>query len=376
MWRDRTNLYISYRQSYAHHPTKRTPKYYGGLASSSSAAAAGGDEDRRGLLSADPFYDQADELGGASGDAIIEMDVLPPRWADISDEVTEILGDVARQSQLLDRLHQKHVLPGFNEDEAAKRAEENEIERLTQTITRGFHDCHACIQRVDHMVRESKSQGTLSRADETMAKNVQISLASRVQEASANFRKKQSAYLKKLKGFSGADRSSTPVGGASSSGSNYAADPSLLESDADRSFSQWALQQSTTQQKQTQSNDAVIMQREREIEDIAQGIIDLSDLFRDLQNMVIDQGTMLDRIDYNVENMNTDVKAAEKELVVASGYQKKTTKRKIILLLILIVAGMIILLIIKPKKHGGGGGDGGGGSKEEAAAPAGAPPLL
>lgn len=148
------------------------------------------------MLSADPFYDQSDELGGSSGDAIIEMDVLPPRWADISDEVAEILGDVARQSQLLDRLHQKHVLPGFNEDEAAKRAEENEIERLTQTITRGFHDCHACIQRVDHMVRESKSQGTLSRADETMAKNVQISLASRVQEASANFRKKQSAYLK------------------------------------------------------------------------------------------------------------------------------------------------------------------------------------
>lgn len=181
-----------------------------------------------------------------------------------------------------------------------------------------------------------------------------------------------------LKGFSGADRASTPVGGASTSASNYAADPSLLESDADRSFSQWALQQSTTHQKQTQSNDAVIMQREREIEDIAQGIIDLSDLFRDLQNMVIDQGTMLDRIDYNVENMNTDVKAAEKELVVASGYQKKTTKRKIILLLILIVAGMIILLIIKPKKHGGGGGGGGDNSAGEAAAPASpnAPPLL
>ncbi|CAK7217939.1 t-SNARE affecting a late Golgi compartment protein 2 [Sporothrix bragantina] len=381
MWRDRTNLYISYRQSYSHHPKKRT-RYYGGLTSGSSAAAGGGaDEDRRGLLSPDAFYDGNDELGGNSGDAVIEMDLLPPRWADISDEVTEILGEVARQSQLLDRLHQKHVLPGFNEDEAAKRAEENEIERLTQAITRGFHDCHACIQRVDHMVRESKSAGTLSRADETMAKNVQISLASRVQEASANFRKKQSAYLKKLKGFSGAgiDRTSTPVGGASTSGSNYAADPSLLESDADRSYSQWALQ-ATTQQKQLHSNDAMIVQREREIEDIAQGIIDLSDLFRDLQNMVIDQGTMLDRIDYNVENMNTDVKAADRELNVASGYQKKTTKRKIILLLMLIVAGMIILLIIKPKKHGGGGGGGGGDSSNNGAGEAknaiAAPPLL
>lgn len=59
---------------------------------------------------------------------------------------------------------------------------------------------------------------------------------------------------------------------------------------------------------------------------------------------------MLDRIDYNVERMAVDVQAAEKELNVASGYQKKTTKRKIIFLLLLIVLGMIILVVIKPKR--------------------------
>jgi len=144
------------------------------------------------------------------------------------------------------------------------------------------------------------------------------------------------------------DRSSTPLAAA-----GYA-DPSLLETDADRSFSQSTLQASS-QQKHLHANDAAIIQREREIEEIAQGIIDLADLFRDLQTMVIDQGTMLDRIDYNVENMATDVKAAEKELTVASGYQKKTTKRKIILLLILIVVGMFILLLVKPKKGDGDG---------------------
>ena len=56
--------------------------------------------------------------------------------------------------------------------------------------------------------------------------------------------------------------------------------------------------------------------------------------------MVIDQGTILDRVDYNVERTAEHVKAAEKELVVATGYQKRSTKRKIIFLLILIVVGM------------------------------------
>lgn len=89
-----------------------------------------------------------------------------------------------------------------------------------------------------------------------------------------------------------------------------------MESDADKSYSQSTIQQ--TSQKQLTSNDAAIMQREREIMDIAKGIIELADIFKDLQAMVIDQGTMLDRIDYNVERMAVDVKGAEKELVVVS----------------------------------------------------------
>ncbi|KAH7309441.1 SNARE domain-containing protein [Stachybotrys elegans] len=344
MWRDRTNLYISYRQSYAHHPAPRT-KYGAGPSAAgafSNAYPPGSfaPEDRRGLLSPGAFEDD--------GDAVIEMDLLPPRWADVSDEVTELLADIATKGQKLDKLHQKHVLPGFNDDEA-KKIEEAQIESLTQEITKGFHECHRCIQKVEQMVRDSKHSGTITNAEETMAKNIQISLATRVQDASSNFRKKQSTYLKKLRGMGGLGPLSPGEPPSSPQPGSYL-DPSLQESDADRSFSQSTLQASL-QHKQLHSNDATIAQREREIEDIAQGIIDLSDLFRDLQTMVIDQGTMLDRIDYNVERMNADVKGAEQELKVASGYQRRTTKRKIILLLILLIAGMFILLLVKPKKH-------------------------
>lgn len=125
-----------------------------------------------------------------------------------------------------------------------------------------------------------------------------------------------------------------------------------MDSEMDRSSAQSTLLQTKQKQRSTGLHDTVIAQREREIEDIAQGIIDLSNIFQELQTMVIDQGSMLDRIDYNVERMNTDVKAAEKELTVATGYQKKSTKRKIILLLILLVAGMFILLLVKPKSSG------------------------
>ncbi|KAA8572067.1 hypothetical protein EYC84_001992 [Monilinia fructicola] len=287
MWRDRTNLYISYRQSYAHHPAKK-PKYSNASGNGySDSIGAGASEERRGLMSPGAFEDD--------GDAIIEMDLLPPRWADISDEVTEYLTDIANKSQKLEKLHQKHVLPGFD-DEEIKKKEEREIELLTQQITKGFS-------------RLSKSNSE-SRTD---CSRFAASRRNKVQEASAGFRKKQSTYLKKLRGLGGMnapiERASTPL--------------------------------------------YTIMQREREINDIAEGIIELADIFKELQTMIIDQGTMLDRIDYNVERMAVDVKAANVELKVASGYQRRGTKRRIILLLILLVVGMFILLLVKPKKHRG-----------------------
>ena len=99
---------------------------------------------------------------------------------------------------------------------------------------------------------------------------------------------------------------------------NPYSDPSMMESETDKSFSQSTLQQ--TSMKRLNTNDVAIAQREREIEDIAQGIIELADIFKELQGMVIDQGTMLDRIDYNIENMSVNVKAADKELNVVCLY--------------------------------------------------------
>jgi syntaxin 16 len=174
--------YISYRQSYTHHPAKK-PRFTG---PSSNGFADHGSEERRGLISAGAYEDD--------GDAVIEMDLLPPRWIDVQDEVSDILTEVTLKSANLDKLHQKHVLPGFDDDHV-KKQEEQDIERLTQEITRGFHECQKAIQRIEKMVKEAQMAGTLSKGDETMARNIQIALAARVQEVSASFRKKQSNYL-------------------------------------------------------------------------------------------------------------------------------------------------------------------------------------
>lgn len=138
------------------------------------------------------------------GDAVIEMDLLPPRWLDIQDEVAEWLSGISKKMIKLEQLHQKHVLPGFD-DEDVKKKEEREIEAMTQEITRGFQSCQKAIRRIDVMVREADQQGNLNKGEETMAQNLKISLATRVGDVSSLFRKKQTSYMKSM-----SDKSESP----------------------------------------------------------------------------------------------------------------------------------------------------------------------
>jgi len=62
------------------------------------------------------------------------------------------------------------------------------------------------------------------------------------------------------------------------------------------------------------SNERAITQREKEINEIAKSIIQLSDIFKEIQALVIDQGTLLDRIDYNIEMVNEHVAEAVVQL--------------------------------------------------------------
>jgi syntaxin 16 len=63
-----------------------------------------------------------------------------------------------------------------------------------------------------------------------------------------------------------------------------------------------------------ESSEHNIDQREKEINQIAKSIHQLAEIFRDLQTLVLDQGTVLDRIDYNIEQTNIQVKEAVVQL--------------------------------------------------------------
>lgn len=87
------------------------------------------------------------------------------------------------------------------------------------------------------------------------------------------------------------------------------------------------------------------------MQQIAQSIAELAELFRDLGNLVVEQGTVLDTVEYNVMETSRAMEHAVDELKTAQRYQSNTGRRRCILLLILIIVGLVIVLIYKPRRH-------------------------
>ena len=96
----------------------------------------------------------------------------------------------------------------------------------------------------------------------------------------------------------------------------------------------------------------VVNQRDEEITRIATSINELAQIFKELAVLVIDQGTILDRIDYNMESAVEHAKEGIKELKKAEDHQKNALPMKCIVALVVLIAIMLIVLVVKnsPKK--------------------------
>ncbi|KAF9170633.1 hypothetical protein BGX21_002463 [Mortierella sp. AD011] len=312
--RSRTLLFLQFRNSYSGSHAATIRQQYNQQQQQhqqSSLLAIADDNERVGLMD--------------GAETTIELMMLPPKWVDIVDEVDEELNKIKANIQKLDGMHKKHLLPGFDD----RIQEERDIERLTDEITQQFHASQRRIKRINSESRHSSSSQELA-----MAKNVQMSLAQKVQDASTIFRQKQNTYMQRMRGVE--LRSKDIFSGVQPINSSLSDDPE--ESGFTSAQLAFAEQSNTT-----------ITQREQEINHISSSIMQLADIFRDLQTMIIDQGTLLDRIDYNVEQTAVHLQDAVYELDEGEKYQKKARNRKIILLLMLIIFGLFIILIFKPR---------------------------
>ena len=100
-------------------------------------------------------------------------------------------------------------------------------------------------------------------------------------------------------------------------------------------------------QMQIDGRNEVLVKRDKEISTLVTSINELATIFKDLQTLVLEQGTILDRIDYNIDTAAESTKKAAEELKKADKNMKSNCSRNANMILMILIFVFSLLLILK-----------------------------
>ncbi|XP_031101692.1 syntaxin-41-like isoform X1 [Ipomoea triloba] len=319
--RNRTILYKKYRDALK---SVRVPT---GSSSLSSGGGGGGggpviELSTTSLLNTNRSYAPlSTEDPGTSSSGPVTVG-LPPAWVDVSEEIAANVQRVRTKMAELAKAHAKALMPSFGDGKEDQRR----IESLTHEIT-------------DLLKTSEKKLQRLSAAgpseDSNVRKNVQRSLATDLQNLSMELRKKQSTYLKQLR-----QQKEAPDGVDLEMNLNESQSTRENDDLDDFGFNEH-------QMSKLKKSEAFTAEREREIEQVVESVNELAQIMKDLSVLVIDQGTIVDRIDHNIQNVAATVEEGLKQLQKAERTQKQGGMVMCATVLIIMCFVMLVLLILK-----------------------------
>ncbi|XP_044502907.1 syntaxin-42-like isoform X1 [Mangifera indica] len=247
---------------------------------------------------------------------------LPPAWVDDFEEISVNIQRARIKMAELVKVHAKALMPSFGDGKEDQRT----IEVLTHEIT-------GLLRRSEQRLQKISLIG--SSEDSNIRKNVQRSLATDLQTLSMDLRRKQSTYLKRLQqqneGHDGVDLER-----------NFNVNKVRFEDDgsSDVGFDEH-------QMMKLKRSEQFSEEREREIKQVVESVNELAQIMKDLSVLVIDQGTIVDRIDHNIQNVATSVEEGYKQLQKAEKTQKKGGMVMCATVLVIMCFIMLVLLILK-----------------------------
>ncbi|KAK5648239.1 hypothetical protein RI129_003131 [Pyrocoelia pectoralis] len=263
-----------------------------------------------------------------------ENNRMPPAWIDQLEEAQFTLTKLKTKISELNMLHSQHLhKPTFDENSD----EELLIEGCTSEITSMFNNIHRIVQFIKSHVYEGTPKERLLTA------NVLRSLANALQDLSINFRASQNAYIKQLK--SREERSKMYF-----ENSTFENDFDIFTNQSENIDDFFVNSSKHMTQQQLlyleEENMQMAQQREHEVNVVVKSIVELNEIFKDLSQMVSDQGSVLDRIDYNIEQTHTQVYEGFKQLQKADSYQRKNRKMWAIIILAATTILLVFILIV------------------------------
>lgn len=261
---------------------------------------------------------------------------LPPDWVNDVDAVNTTIRSIQRLTSELASMHASRIGTVFGRDLDDM---ERQIERRTTEVTSLFRMAERHLQKVGQSTKRAGGE------ESTVGANVQRSLAMQLQGLSSEFRGRQRKYLADVK----AQKSGGLVESEARFGINLEDDGTLQNEYYDDTAFGGGGGGGVSQQQLAVVDDlqSEIQSRDKEISQIAKSIEELGSIFKELAVLVIDQGTILDRIDYNMEAVVEHTKTGIQQLEKAERSQKSARPMKCIICLLCAIMVLLLILVMK-----------------------------
>ena len=236
----------------------------------------------------------------------LEMVSIPPVWVDKYEDIVEELDSLTKLGsaylvrQLKDEQRRRLAISAFGD----ARNSEEVIENLTEEVTEKGGRCRANIEELRTY--------SLTRWDGKAIEAAQQSAAGRLQTLINSFRVAQQAFFTKRK--------------------QYSSHTDLLVETSEE-------EEGIAEFTETQ----VFKERNQDVSQLLQNFTTLSEIFRELNHLVVQQGNILDRIDVNIEMAVTETSKATGELKKAEEQQKSM---RATCCLVWLVAGIVVLTVM------------------------------
>lgn len=185
------------------------------------------------------------------------------------------------------------------------------------------------VRLADKNINDLSSIKFDSSSEEAVKENMKMNLAEKIREFSRDFKINEENYMKNYQELVG-DTNTYEVEDLDGS-TNYSSNSKKKD------FLQLSVD----------SSEIIIKQRDEEISILLNSITALAGVFKDLQTLVHHQGTILDRIDYNIETAGQNIKHAHKDLIKTEKMMKTNCYRNSMLVIIILIFIMGVLLVLK-----------------------------
>ncbi|MFH4976251.1 hypothetical protein AB6A40_002960 [Gnathostoma spinigerum] len=264
-----------------------------------------------------------------SGDASASStSLVPPDWINYLDETQYEFTKIRSRLKQVQELQQNLISkPKFVEDVNEQHEMETNTDEVTQMIAHAQR-LIAFIERADVIPNSTVA---------VLKDNIVTSLRLTLSNITNDFRTSQAKYLKQIEARKEIVDS-------------YLLTPSSgwvnTEALNDVGFDNKNESLSLAQIQLLLQNADIVKEREKDVMSVSRSIIELNTLFKDLAALVIDQGTLLDRIDYNVENSCLEMKSALKNIEKAEQHQRSDKKMHCIVILSIAIIMMLIIIIV------------------------------